>query len=227
MELTMMRKTNILRELNKVNPLITEKNNFKTILEIISCQSKSNNNFNFDLLDKNKIFHLSSIKRTCIDFRLRFLDHKYFKNSLPKEAFLEISKLEKDHNTILSNFKIMAPSKLFRLKNTDDPLLFVPLGNNYFYLVHKWGNDLHPLRKLTMWPLKSLWNMICFLLVLSLGLTYITPTSIFSKVESWSVFWMIYFFMFKAIASIVIFYAFALGKNFNKAIWNSKYNKSI
>ena len=59
--------------------------------------------------------------------------------------------------------------------------------------------------------------MIIFLLFISLFLTYIIPTSIFSKVESWSVFWMIYFFMFKAIASIVIFYAFALGKNFNKA----------
>ncbi len=222
----MMKRTNILNELNKVNPVITEKTNFQTILGIISSKSKSNN-FDFDKLERNRIFHLNSIKKTCIDFRLRFLDHKYFKNSLPKEAFLEISKLESAHNTMLSDFKIMAPSKLFRLKNTDDPLLFVPLGNNYFYLVHKWGNDLHPYRKLLMWPLKSLWNMIGFLLVASLGLTYITPTSIFSKVDSWSVFWMIYFFMFKAIASIVIFYAFALGKNFNKAIWNSKYNKSI
>ena len=34
------------------------------------------------------------------------------------------------------------------------------------------------------------------------------------------------FLMFKAIASIVLFYGFALGKNFNPAIWNSKYNKS-
>ena len=222
----MMKRTNILNELNKVNPVITEKTNFQTILGIISSKSKSNN-FDFDKLERNRIFHLNSIKKTCIDFRLRFLDHKYFKNSLPKEAFLEISKLESAHNTMLSDFKIMAPSKLFRLKNTDDPLLFVPLGNNYFYLVHKWGNDLHPYRKLLMWPLKSLWNMIGFLLVASLGLTYITPTSIFSKVDSWSVFWMIYFFMFKAIASIVIFYSFALGKNFSRAIWNSKYNKSI
>lgn len=225
--MNILSKTNILRELNKINPSITKESNFKTVLRLISNETKSNNKFNLDELDKNKIFHLASIKKTCIDFRLRFLDHKYFKNSLPKEAFLEISKLESTHSTVLSDFKIMAPSKLFRLKNTDDPLLFVPLGNNYFYLVHKWGNDLHPLRKLMMWPLKNLWNMIGFLLILSFGLTYITPTSIFSKVESWSVFWMIYFFMFKAIASVVIFYAFALGKNFNKAIWNSKYNKSI
>ncbi len=225
--MNMIRKTNLLKELSKVNLINSEESNFQVVLDLISTDSKSKNNFNFDKLCKDKIFHLDSIKKTCIDFRLRFLDHKYFKNSLPKEAFSEITKLESTHNTILSDFKIMAPSKLFRLKNTDDPLLFVPLGNNFFYLVHKWGNDLHPLRKLFMWPLKNLRNMIFFLLFISLCLTLITPTSIFSKVDSWSVFWMIYFFMFKAIASVVIFYAFALGKNFNKAIWNSKYNKSI
>ena len=223
----MTRRTNILEELDKVNSINTEEENFKVVLELISSKTRPNNNFDFDKLNTKKIFHLDSIKNICINYRLRFLDHKYFKNSLPKEAYSKISKLESTHSTVLSDFKIMAPSKLFRLKNTDDPLLFVPLGNNYFYLVHKWGNDLHPYRKLMMWPLKNLRNMIGFLLILSLGLTYITPTSIFSKVESWSVFWMIYFFMFKAIASIVIFYAFALGKNFSRAIWNSKYNKSI
>ncbi|MAW08768.1 MAG: hypothetical protein ACJ0PY_00275 [Flavobacteriaceae bacterium] len=223
----MKSRTNILNELNKVNPLNAQEKNFNVVLDLISSKSTPNNNFDFDKLNTKRIFHLDSIKKICIDFRLRFLDHKYFKNTLPKEAFLEISKLESIHSTLLSDFKIMAPSKLFRLKNTDDPLLFVPLGNNYFYLVHKWGNDLHPFRKLMMWPLKNLRNMVSFLLIVSFGLTYITPTSIFSKVESWSVFWMIYFFMFKAIASIVIFYAFALGKNFNRAIWNSKYNKSI
>lgn len=225
--MNIMRKTDLLKELSKANFSNTEESNFQVVLELLTDNSKPNNNFDFDKLSKDKIFHLDSIKKTCIDYRLRFLDHKYFKNTLPKEAFTEITKLESIHNTILSDFKIMAPSKLFRLKNTDDPLLFVPLGNNHFYLVHKWGNDLHPFRKLFMWPLKNLWNMIFFLLFVSLCLTLITPTSIFSKVESWSVFWMIYFFMFKAIASIVIFYAFALGKNFNKAIWNSKYNKSI
>ncbi len=225
--MNMKSRTNILNELNKVNPLNAQEKNFNVVLDLISSKSTPNNNFDFDKLNTKRIFHLDSIKKICIDFRLRFLDHKYFKNTLPKEAFLEISKLESIHSTLLSDFKIMAPSKLFRLKNTDDPLLFVPLGNNYFYLVHKWGNDLHPFRKLMMWPLKNLRNMVSFLLIVSFGLTYITPTSIFSKVESWSVFWMIYFFMFKAIASIVIFYAFALGKNFNRAIWNSKYNKSI
>ena len=44
----MMKRTNILRELKKVNPVITEETNFQTILEIISSKSNSNNKFNFD-----------------------------------------------------------------------------------------------------------------------------------------------------------------------------------
>ena len=79
---------------------------------------------------------------------MRFLDLKYFKNDLPQEAFDKIAQLEGEHNTTLAGFKIMAPSKLFRLKDTDDPLLFVPIGNDYFYLIHQWGDDLHPLEKL-------------------------------------------------------------------------------
>jgi hypothetical protein len=34
---------------------------------------------------------------------------------------------------------------------------------------------------------------------------------------------LIYFFMFKSVAAIVIYYTFARGKNFSRAIWNSKY----
>ena len=30
-------------------------------------------------------------------------------------------------------------------------------------------------------------------------------------------------FMFKAVAGIALYYGFAKGKNFNTAIWNSKY----
>jgi hypothetical protein len=120
----------------------------------------------------------------------------------------------------------MAPSVLFRLERKDDPLLFVPMGNNYYYLVHKWGNDLHPLRKLLMWPFKNIWNLLLTVLAVSWVATEMTPMGLFTKTPDRASYWMLYFFMFKAIASIVLFYGFALGKNFNPAIWNSKYNKS-
>jgi hypothetical protein len=162
----------------------------------------------------------------CINYRLRFLDLKYFKNTLPEEAKQKIGALENEHNTALRDLKIMAPSALFRLESTDDPLLFVPLGNNYFYLIHKWGNDLKPLRKWRMWPFKNILNLLFLIVGISFIATELTPLQLFTKNPDGTTYWMLFFFMFKAIASIVLFYGFALGKNFNPAIWNNKYNKA-
>ena len=219
----LFKPTNIaekLKDANKSNASFTE-----TVNQLIS-RPTGVNNFDLDKLATANIFHIDNIKNTCIDYRLRFLDLKYFKNDLPQEAFDKIARLEAVHGTTLSGFKIMAPSKLFRLKNTDDPLLFVPIGNDYFYLIHQWGDDLSPFRKLFMWPFKNIWNLMVLIMGISWIATSLTPMAIFSKTTTWSTYWMVYFFMFKAIASIVLFYGFALGKNFNPAIWNSKYNKA-
>ena len=219
----LFKPTNIaekLKDANKSNASFTE-----TVNQLIS-RPTGVNNFDLDKLATANIFHIDNIKNTCIDYRLRFLDLKYFKNDLPQEAFDKIARLEAVHGTTLSGFKIMAPSKLFRLKNTDDPLLFVPIGNDYFYLIHQWGDDLSPFRKLFMWPFKNIWNLMVLIMGISWIATSLTPMAIFSKTTSWSTYWMVYFFMFKAIAAIVLFYGFALGKNFNPAIWNSKYNKA-
>lgn len=181
------------------------------------------NGFDFELLETDKIYHISQIKKICIDYRLRFLDSKYFKGDIPQEAFQKIDAMEKQHHIELSGFKIIAPSKLFKLKDKDDPLLFAPIGNGYYYLIHKWGNDLHPLRKLLMWPFKSIINLTSVVFVVSYLVTLLVPDGLFSKANSNAQFWIIFFFMFKCLASVVIFYGFALGKNFNPEIWNSKY----
>ncbi|WP_422861401.1 hypothetical protein [Flagellimonas sp. W118] len=184
------------------------------------------NTFDFNLLETSKIYHLNQIKQVCIDYRLRFLDSRYFKGEIPQTAIAKIKGLEKAHRQKLNGFKIMAPSKLFRLEAKDDPLLFVPIGNDYYYLIHKWGNDLHPLRKLMAWPFKGIINLTLLVLLISYLVTGMVPNGLFSKNDSSAEFWIILFFMFKCIASVVIFYGFALGKNFNPAIWNNKYNKT-
>ena len=102
--------------------------------KIKAISSTKHNNFDFDLLETDKIYHVQQIKEICIDYRLRFLDSSYFKNDIPEEAISKIKYLEKEHNATLEGFKIMAPSKLFQLKNYDDPLLFAPIGNDYYYL---------------------------------------------------------------------------------------------
>ncbi|MEK9614346.1 MAG: hypothetical protein VW080_10550 [Flavobacteriaceae bacterium] len=208
------------RQLNNQDHEVTLKELYR-LLDI-----KQLNRFDFDRLDTDKIFHINHIKAVCIDFRLRFLDLKYFKNQLPPDAINAIRSLEAEHDTRLDGFKIMAPSVLFRLEKTDDPLLFVPLGNNYYYLIHKWGNDLSPFRRLLVWPFKNIWNLLILILGLSFIVTELTPMALFTKTPDTSTYWMLLFFVFKAIASIVLFYGFALGKNFNPAIWNSRYNKS-
>ena len=53
------------------------------------------NNFVFDLLETDKIYHIDQIKKICIDYRLRFLSSKYFKGDIPQEAYATISALEK------------------------------------------------------------------------------------------------------------------------------------
>ncbi len=181
------------------------------------------NDFQFDLLDGNKIYHISNIKEICIQYRLRFLSTKYFKGKYPEQALDSIKNLEEEHQLKLQGFKIVAPSKLFKLENADDPLLFAPMGNDYYYLIHKWGKDLHPLRKYIVLPFRSFLHLGVSVLVLSWLVTNLIPLKLFTPEQQSSYFWLLFLFVFKMIGSITIFYGVALGKNFNPAIWNSKY----
>lgn len=228
MKLNAPPRTNVKVALDKIRAYELTANEQETALKTLydSFEIRTTNAFNFDLLDRNKIYHLEQIKKVSINYRLRFLDLKYFKNILPESAHQDIQQLEALHETHLSGFKIMAPSALFRLEKADDPLLFAPLGNDFYYLVHKWGNDLHPLRRLMMLPFKNIWNLLGLVLAISFVVTEIMPKNLFTKSPDASTYWMLLFFNFKAIASVVLFYGFALGKNFNPAIWNNKYNKA-
>ena len=226
MKANLLPRTNIEKALSKTRELTLEAHESNLDSLIKSLDIKSLNAFDFDLLATDKIYHLDQIKKVSIDYRLRFLDLKYFKNKLPQEALDTIQVLESAHDTQLGSFKIMAPSALFRLEKTDDPLLFVPLGKDYYYLVHKWGNDLHPLRKVLMWPFKNIWNLMLAVFAFSWILTELTPMGLFTRTPDSSTYWMLLFFMFKAVASVVLYFGFALGKNFNPAIWNNRYNKA-
>lgn len=181
------------------------------------------NALDLDKLETDRIFHLDDIYTICVNYRLRFLDSRLFKSEIPYEALLEIKELERKHDTTLKGFKILAPSKLFKLENADDPLLFAPIGNDYYYLVHKWGNDLHPLRKMLMWPFKTMENFLILLLGVSFLTALLVPDGLFSPQQTTTQFFMVFFFIFKWFAGISIFYGFKMGKNFNTEIWDSKF----
>ena len=204
----------ILQENEKQRVAIREK------LQVES--STKQNNFVFDLLETDKIFHIQEIKNVCIDYRLRFLDTHYYKNTIPEEAISKIASLEKKHTTQLSGFKIIAPSKAFLLLNYDDPMLFAPIGNDYYYLIHKWGNDMSPFRKLAVKPVRNLWNFTIFSLLISSLLTCLVPENNLSKSIPFASF-IIFLFMFKSVIAVFCYYFFMLGKNFNEEIWQREY----
>ena len=234
-----MKRTNIEEKLvlarRSGKPSETILNEVRTILEELeeerekiqknlkNTSGKFPNSYNPELLDSEKIFHIEQVKKICVDYRLRFLDSKLFKGTIPEEAISKIRLLENEHRTELMGFKVLAPSKMFKLKDKDDPMLFAPIGNGYYYLIHKWGNDLHPLRRLLMWPFKNIINLALFILFLSYFLTLLIPEGLFSKSSSIGEFGILFFFMFKSIAAVVIYYGFAQGKNFSNAIWNSRF----
>jgi hypothetical protein len=180
------------------------------------------NRLKFDLLETDKIFHLEQIKTICIAYRLRFLDSNMFKNTIPEEAISKIRTLEKEHNTSLESFKIVAPSKAFHLLNYDDPLLFVPIGNEYYYLIHRWGTEMNPLRKLMVLPIKNLGSFTLTSILLSIVVAFLVPENNLSKsVPLASV--IIFLFAFKSIFAVLGYYFFMMGKNFNEEIWQRQY----
>jgi len=183
----------------------------------------TSNDLAFDLLETDRIFHLSHIRNICIGYRLRFLDSHHFKGPVPEEAVSRIKQLEKEHGTQLSGFKIAAPSKLFHLKNYDDPLLLAPIGNEYYYLVHKWGNDISAWRKWLVLPVKNLGNFLVLMVVVSVLFSLFALKFLFTGTHTNQFLLLTFLFTFKSVCGIAMYYCFWKGKNFNNAIWDSEY----
>jgi hypothetical protein len=206
-----------------LNQLVQEDTEIEKNILVNSYPEDIYNTLDFDKLDTSRIYHINQIEKICVNYRLRFLESNLFKGDLPSEASQEVKRLNQEHNIELEGFKIMAPSKLFKLKNADDPLLMAPIGNGYYYFIHKWGNDLHPLRRLMVWPVKTLENFMCTMFVASLIVTGLFPKQIFFDETSGIEYFMLFIFTFKWLLGIALYYGFAKGKNFNESIWQSKF----
>ena len=199
----------------------------KPVLERLSASpiSRTVNVFDIDEVDSNAIFHISHIEKICVNYRLRFLDTKYFKGTYPEEVVEKITTLEKKHNTVLDGFKIIAPSKLFRLDKADDPLLFAPMGNDYYYLIHKWGTDLHPLRRLKYWGVKNVENLGISIFAISFLLTILTKNIIYGGNTHFGHLFMLFLFYVKGVLGMLFIVGASSGKNFSEYCWLSKYDK--
>lgn len=110
-----------------------EKNKEKIFLRNII--DKINNN--------ERIFTKSEIKDVAVSYGLRFLDIHYYEGSVPSDILLSMKKVEKENDVNHPSYYILAPKESFNLQvKPKDPLLFLLLKDNTYYLVKKWGNDL-------------------------------------------------------------------------------------
>ena len=212
-------------ELKSLIKDIWQKEDFKKNRITNSLNDKNNKNFNkmkFENMETKNIFHKDTIKSICVQYRLRFLDSNLFKGDYPDNITKVISDIEKKHETTLNNFMIMAPSKLFKIKSPDDPILFVPIGNDYYYLIHKWGEEFNYLRKLLVLPFKNIDNLTVFSILVSVFFALVGK--LFMPSLSSSEVFILFLFLVKGFIFIFFYMFFLTRRNFSESIWNSKYD---
>lgn len=185
------------------------------------------NKLNLKNLDPARIYSLGQIKELCTNYRLRFLSTRYFKGEIPHEAIAEIKSLQRSTGEEITDFKIIAPASLFNLEFKDkDPLLFIPLGNQRYYLVHKWGNDLHPLRKALVYPFRNFKSLLSSVALLAALIVCLIPSAVLMgpyDTSSLAIRIIFFFYLFIAFSGFTALYGFSRMKNFNAELWNSKY----
>jgi hypothetical protein len=196
---------------------------------IIDSIRKSNGNP--QLLDAStEIFSLDALRKVCEEYRLRLLPSKYYKGDLPYEAIIRIKELERITGVELKEFKIMAPAKMFNLKDEyEDPVLLAPIGDDKFLFIHKWGNDLNWYRKLLYFPIRSFDTWLGTLLVFSLLLTAIVPWNWIVRdigLYNESAFYyraMLFGSCITWLFVITFYFGFVSRKNFSRVDWDNPY----
>ena len=155
------------------NDLIKE----KTIQKNINSSNNKKYFADIKIEETSNVYNFKTIETIAIKHRLRFLPTKFFKNQIPQEAIFKIKEIEKSNSIEIKKFFILAPSSAFDLEDCNkDPLLFIPLKNNQYYLVHKWGSDLSWIKKLTAIPFRTLETMAISVALTALIIALLTPT---------------------------------------------------
>lgn len=115
-----------------------------------------------EMFNQDRVFHISQIEEICNKYYLKFLPTCLYKGSIDKDLPFKINNFETAYKVKCfsrereynweenkGNTFIIAPSESFKLQARPlDPLLFYKINDEYYYLIHKWGNDLNIFRRL-------------------------------------------------------------------------------
>ena len=124
---------------------------------------------------EGKVYKIEQIEKLCVDYRLRFLQSKYYTGSYDVEVaakikdFAKATKSPSDEYTLGRRFFMMAPAEMFELRDEKyvskaelrrqaDPAIFFQIDEKHFRLIHKWGNDFTIFRLIQGFRWKSWWS---------------------------------------------------------------------
>ena len=208
--------------LEVVYDLLEQEQKHDDVIRAVVLGSRKGGPVNIPNPRTDRIYHVDTIRDLCVKYRLRFLEAGLFKGPIPPQAVHAIRMLEKRTGAPLQGFRVMAPAERFKLCDSEvDPLLFVPLGDEYYYLVHKWGNDLSRWRVLQGLPLRTPAHLAAFVLLLAVIITWSVP-------EQWLMAWQVNRFLMLVwnalvLTSFTVFGWFAFFGQFSVHNWNSRY----
>ncbi|MCB9184584.1 MAG: hypothetical protein H6591_11770 [Flavobacteriales bacterium] len=215
------------RLVEQVRGWLEEEQKRDDILRAVVRSSRKQVPVELRMTDPDRIFGLGTIQDLCIKHRLRFLEAGLYKGEVPGHALLAIRDLERRAEGPVTSYLIMAPSASFRLCDSEvDPLLFVPIGNDRYYLVDRWGNDLSPWRALRYWPVRAPLNLAVTVLLAALVLTSAAPASWLAGADGTvSLFQrgLLLFWTTMVISGFTLFGWFAFFGQFSRDAWNSRF----
>lgn len=126
---------------------------------------------------KERVFHVSQIESLCKKYRLRFLPPSFYVGTIDKDLPNRISNFEIAYGVVCNkdNTMIAAPIESFKLQEKPkDPLFFYKINSEYYYLIHKWGNDISITRRLmSIFESKIYSNAVLFVLLFVVGLYFL------------------------------------------------------
>lgn len=130
---------------------------------------------NFENRFGGKIYTIEQIKDLAINYRLRFLNSRYFTGAYDVEVAAKIKEFGKENNVAIEKwslnreFFILAPQEMFSLREEKyvtkkelrrqlDPVLFYKIDEHHYRLIHKWGDDFTIFRLIEGFAYRSWWH---------------------------------------------------------------------
>lgn len=207
---------------DQIHQWLQEEQKHDDVLHAVILSSRHEKAIAIEGLDPARIFHRDTIRSMCLKYRLRFLDAGLFKGEIPPQALFAVRDLERMAAAPLTSFKVMAPASRFKLCDSEaDPLLFIPVSEDRYYLVHKWGRDLSPWRQISALPVRSPMHLAITVFVVAALFSMLLPAQILQDLGVHRIaflFWNVMVFF-----SFTVFGWFAFFGQFSTHAWNSRF----